>query len=115
MKVPSVSPSPLTTHGRDCPKKFFSKKIKDVKDFLDYRIDIQFDACYQKIGNADMDYPYILFKNIYATTTDVEQIKKVQEYFINKPQIDKVMQTLTNGMFDIDLNIGTNYYDKEKM
>jgi tetratricopeptide (TPR) repeat protein len=95
------------------PKEVLQQKIKDVKDFLDYRKDIQFDACYQNIGNADMDYPYILFKNIYATTTDDEQIKKVQEYFINKPQIDKVMQTLTNGMFDIDLNIGSNYYDKE--
>ena len=52
--------------------------MKDVKDFLEYRKDIQFDACYQKIGNVDMDYPYILFKNVYATTTNEDEIKKNQ-------------------------------------
>ena len=51
------------------PKEVLQQKMKDVKDLLEYRKDIQFEACYQKIGNADMDYPYILFKNVYATTT----------------------------------------------
>ena len=49
------------------PKEVLQQRMKDVKDFLEYRKDIQFDACYQKIGNAEMDYPYILFKNVYAT------------------------------------------------
>ena len=46
------------------PKEVLQQKLKDVKEFLEYRKDIQYDACYQKIGNADMDYPYMLFKNI---------------------------------------------------
>jgi len=80
------------------PKEVLQQKLKDVKEFLEYRKDIQYDACYQKIGNANMDYPYMLFKNIYATTTDEEQIKKLKEYFTNKPQFDKVMQNSANLM-----------------
>ncbi|MCW3108273.1 MAG: hypothetical protein JWQ09_2779 [Segetibacter sp.] len=95
------------------PKEVLQQKLKDVKEFLEYRKDIRYDACYQKIGNADMDYPYMLFKNIYATTTDEEQIKKLKEYFTNKPQFDKVMQTLANGKFDFELKIGKNYYDEK--
>ncbi|MBL0202175.1 MAG: hypothetical protein IPP81_19065 [Chitinophagaceae bacterium] len=95
------------------PKEVLQQKLKDVKEFLEYRKDIQYDACYQKIGNADMDYPYMLFKNIYATTTDEEQIKKLKDYFTNKPQFDKVMQTIANGKFDVELKIGKNYYDEK--
>jgi tetratricopeptide (TPR) repeat protein len=95
------------------PKEVLQQKLKGVKEFLEYRKDIQYDACYQKIGNADMDYPYMLFKNIYATTTDEEQIKKIKEYFTNKPQFDKVMQTLANGKFDVELKIGSYYYDEK--
>ena len=95
------------------PKEVLQQKLKDVKEFLEYRKDIQYDACYQKIGNADMDYPYMLFKNIYATTTDEEQIRKLKDYFTNKPQFDKVMQTLANGKFDVELKIGKNYYDEK--
>lgn len=95
------------------PKEVLQQKLKDVKDFLEYRKDIQFDACYQKIGNADMDYPYMLFKNIYATTTDEEQIQKIKENFTNKPQFDKVMQNMANGKFDVELKIGKNYYDAQ--
>jgi tetratricopeptide (TPR) repeat protein len=95
------------------PKEVLQQKIKDIKEFLDYRSDIQFDACYQKIGNANMDYPYILFKNIYATTTDEDQIKKVQEFFTNKSVMDKAIQTLNTSTLDIDLTIDANYYDKQ--
>lgn len=95
------------------PKEVLYQKMKDVKDLLEYRKDIQFDACYQKIGNADMDYPYILFKNVYATTTNDEEIKKVQEYFTNKPEFDKVVQNLVNGKFDVELKVGKNYYDAQ--
>lgn len=93
------------------PKEVLHQKMKDVRDFLEYRKDIQFDACYQKIGNVDMDYPYILFKNVYATTTNEDEIKKVQEYFTNKPQFEKVVENLVNGKFDTELKVGKNYYD----
>ena len=63
------------------PKEVLIQKMKDVSDLLEYQKDIKFDACFQKIGNADMDYPYILFKNVYATTTNESEIKKIQEYF----------------------------------
>jgi tetratricopeptide (TPR) repeat protein len=95
------------------PKEVLQQRMKDVKDFLEYRKEIQFDACYQKTGNADMDYPYILFKNVYATTTNEDEIKKVQEYFTNKPQFDKVVDNLVKGKFDFELQVGKNYYDSE--
>lgn len=95
------------------PKEVLSQKMKDVKSLLEYRKDIQFDACYQKIGNADMDYPYILFKNVYVTTTNEVEIKNVQEYFTNKPEFDKTIQRMVNGKFDFELEIGKNYYDAE--
>jgi tetratricopeptide (TPR) repeat protein len=95
------------------PKEVLQQKMKDVKDLLEYRKDIQFEACYQKIGNADMDYPYILFKNIYATTTNEDEIKKVQEYFTSKPEFDKVIQKMVNGKFDVELKVGKNYYDAQ--
>ena len=95
------------------PKEVLQQKMKDVKDLLEYRKDIQFEACYQKIGNADMDYPYILFKNVYATTTNEDEIKKVQEYFTNKPEFDKTIQNLVNGKFDVELKVGKNYYDAQ--
>lgn len=93
------------------PKEVLQQRMKDVKDFLEYRKDIQFEACYQKIGNAEMDYPYILFKNVYATTTSEEEIKKVQKYFTDKPQFDKVVQEMVNGKFGVELKVGKNYYD----
>ena len=95
------------------PKEILQQKMKDVKDLIEYRKDIQFEACYQKIGNANMDYPYILFKNVYATTTNEAEIKKVQEYFTNKPEFDKVVQNLVNGKFDVELKVGKNYYDAQ--
>lgn len=95
------------------PKEVLQQKMSDVKEFLEYRSDIKFDACYQKIGNADMDYPYILFKNIYATTDSEEDIRKVQNYFTNKPDFDKVVQKVVNGKFDFDIKIGKNYYDTQ--
>lgn len=96
------------------PKEILQQRMKDVKDFLEYRRDIQFDACYQKIGNADLDYPIILFKNIYSTTSNVDEIKKVQEYFTNQPQLEKVIDTLVNGKFGLELKVGKNYYDAKK-
>ena len=95
------------------PKEILQQRIKDGKDFLEYRKETQFDACYQKIGNADMDYPYILFKNVYATTINENEIKKVQEYFTSKPKFDQIIQNIANGRFDIELKVGKNYYDAQ--
>ena len=89
------------------------QRKKEVNDFLEYKKDIQFDACYQKIGNVDMDYPYILFKNICATTNKEDEIKEVQEYFINKSQFDKEIENLVNGKFVAEIKIGENYYDSK--
>ena len=95
------------------PNEVLQQKMKDVKDFLEYRKDIQFDACYQKIGNANMDYPYILFKNVYATTANKDEIQKVQDYFTNKFEFDKIVERIVNGKFDVELKIGKNYYDEQ--
>jgi tetratricopeptide (TPR) repeat protein len=95
------------------PKEVLHQKMQDVKDLLEYRKDIQFEACYQKIGNADMACPYILFKNIYATTTNEDEIKKVQEYFTSKPEFDKAIQKMVNDKFDLELKVGKNYYDAQ--
>ena len=95
------------------PKEILQQRMKDVKDFLEYQKETQFDACYQKIGNADMDYPYMLFKNIYTTTSNENEIRKVQEYFSNKSEFSKVVQNSANGKFNIELTIGKNYYDSK--
>lgn len=94
------------------PKEVLQQKIKEIKTLLEYRSDIHFEACYQKIGNADMDYPYIFFKNIYGTTTNEDEIKKIQKYYKNKSEIKNSIQNVTNGKFDFEINIGENYYDK---
>jgi tetratricopeptide (TPR) repeat protein len=93
------------------PKEVLYQKIQAVESLLDYKKEVQFDACYQKIGNADMDYPYILLKNIYATTNDEEEIKKVQESFTSKSQFEDAIQNLVNGKMGVELQIGKNYYD----
>ena len=95
------------------PKEVLYKKVKDIENLLEYRKDTQFDACYQKIGNADMDYPYILFKNIYATTDDEISIRKVQSYFTNKSEYAKAIQNITNGKIELELTVGKNYYDPQ--
>ncbi len=98
---------------KQIPKDVLHQRKKEVNDFLEYKKDIQFDACYQKIGNVDMDYPYILFKNICATTNNEDEIKEVHEYFINKSQFDKEIENLVNGKFVAEIKIGENYYDSQ--
>lgn len=95
------------------PKEILQQKMKDVKDLLEYRSNINFEACFQKIGNADMDYPYLLIKNIYGTTTDESEIKKIQEFYTNQLEIDKTIENLTNEKLSLELKIGKNYFDKE--
>jgi len=95
------------------PKEVLQQKMTDVRDFLDYKDNIAFDACYQKIGNSDMDYPYILFKNVYTTVTKENEIIRVQEYFKNKAGFDSLFQTIINGKFEAELKVGENYYDRQ--
>lgn len=95
------------------PKEILHQKLNDVKQLLEYRKDVQFDACYQKIGNADLDYPYILFKNIYATTDDEAAIKKVQNYFTSKPEFEKAVQNMVSGKLGLEMIVGKNYYDAQ--
>ncbi len=95
------------------PKEVLQQKMKNAKEYLEYRKDIHYEACFQKIGNADMDYPYILFKNFYATTSDVEELKKLKYFFSNKEGLDMEITEIENGKIDIDLEIGKSYFDKD--
>jgi tetratricopeptide (TPR) repeat protein len=95
------------------PKEVLQQKMQDVKDYLEYRKDIHYEACYQKIGNADMDYPYILFKNFYTTTSDEAEMASLRDFFGNKEGFDKVITEIENGKINIDLEIGKSYFDRE--
>jgi len=86
-------------------------KLKDAKEYIEYQKEIQFDACFQKIGNADMDYPYILFKNLYATTSNKDEIQNLKNFFTNKAEIDKIINEIETGNLAIELQIGKSYYD----
>ena len=59
-------------------KEVLQQKTKFIKTHMEYKGNIQYDACFQKIGNADMDYPYILFKNFYATTNSRNTLSTIQ-------------------------------------
>ena len=95
------------------PEEVLQQKKKDVKDLLEYQKDMEFAACYQKIGTVDIDYPYILLKNVCFTTTNLDDIKKTQEYFTNNPEFDKEFQNSFNGKFDVELKTGKSYYDAQ--
>ena len=94
------------------PTEVLRQRVKDLKDFLEYRKDVQYDACYQKTGNTEMDHPNILFQGIYATNHSDAEIKRLLNVFGNKPTIDKIAQEMVNGKFDIEIKTGHNYYDK---
>lgn len=96
------------------PKEVLQQRMKDVAEFLNYKKEVQFDACFQKIGNADMDFPYILFKNFYATATSEEEIANIKKYFTNKEGFENVVQQIVNRKFDVEIEIGKNYYDSQK-
>lgn len=81
------------------PKEVLQQKIKEVKDYLEYRKDLSYEACFQKIGNADMDYPYILFKNFYTTTSDEIEMNNLKDFFTNKEGIDKMITEIENEKF----------------
>jgi len=95
------------------PKEVLQNKMKNVTDYLEYREDIYYDACFQKIGNADMDYPYILFKNFYVTTSDENEMENLKDFFTDKQGFDKVLTEIENGKLSIDLEVGKSYFDRK--
>ena len=96
------------------PKEVLQEKTKFIKTYMEYKGNIQYDACFQKIGNADMDYPYILFKNFYATTTNESEIEKLREFYTDKFGVNKVLESLETDKVKMELQIGKTYYDKRK-
>lgn len=95
------------------PKEILLERAKAVKSFLEYKKDISYDACYQKIGNADMDYPYMLFKNLPLTTSDKNLIRNIKKHFISKKGFNRQIQNVVNGKFDVKLQVGKSYYDEQ--
>jgi len=96
------------------PKEVLQEKTKFIKEYMEYKKNIQYDACYQKIGNADMDYPYILFKNFYATTTNENEIEKLREFYTDKFVLDKIIESIETDKVKMKLQIGKTYFDKKK-
>ena len=95
------------------PKDILQNKMTEVQNFLDYKKEISFDACYQKVGKPDMAYPYILFKNYFFATTDENEIKEAKDYFIDHFKIDSISQYVFNKKIDIELSVDKNYYDSK--
>ncbi len=95
------------------PREILEQRMSDVKDYLNYKKEIRFDACYQKIGNANMDYPYILFKNIPATTKNQDEIKLIQNNFLKNSNFNSNISNIVKGKFSVDIKMGTNYYDAQ--
>ena len=98
------------------PKDVLQNKMTEVQNFLDYRKEISFDACYQKVDKANMEYPYILLKNYYFTTTDENEIQEAKDYFLDRLKIDSISQFIFNKKIDVELSVDKSYYDsKNKM
>lgn len=95
------------------PKEVLMERMKIVQKNSEYKKDILFDACYQKIGNTDMEYPYILLKNVYMTTNSEDEIRAVQEHFSNKATVERAIASVVNGKFSTELTIGRSYYDSK--
>jgi len=95
------------------PDEVLQQKMKFVKDLLEEKREIEFDACYQKIGNADMDFPYILLKNAYVAVHDDNDIKKIEEYNTDKTSIKNAIQYVAKDKLTIDYEIGKSYYDSQ--
>ncbi|MEC7783962.1 MAG: tetratricopeptide repeat protein [Bacteroidota bacterium] len=99
---------------RRLPKEILYEKTAMIKDLMDYKKNIQYDACFQKSGNADMDYPYILFKNYYATTTNKEEIENLEKFYTDKFGVNQVLESLETDQVKMNLEIGKTYYDEKK-
>lgn len=93
------------------PNETMQQNLKTFWDFLGLKEGIRFDACYQKIDNSIMNYPYILLRNEYSSTTYENEIKKIQEYFTNKSHLDSLIENIVNDRAGIKLEIGKSYYD----
>lgn len=99
---------------RRLPKEILQEKTAMIKDLMDYKGKVQYDACFQKSGNADMDYPYILFKNYYTTTTNNEEIENLKQLYADKFSVNQVLESLETEKVKMNLDIGKTYFDKKK-
>jgi len=99
---------------RRLPKEVLREKTEFIKDLMEYKKNLQYDACFQKAGNADMDYPYILFKNFYTTTTNKEEIEKLREFYTNKFGVNQVLESLETNKVKMELEVGKTYYNEKK-
>ena len=99
---------------RRLPKEILYKKTAMIKDLMEYKSNLQYDACFQKSGNADMDYPYILFKNYYTTTTNKEEVEKLKKFYTDKFGVNQVLKNLETEKVKMNLEIGKTYFDEKK-
>jgi len=99
---------------RRLPKEVLQEKTRMIKELMDYKKDILYDACFQKSGNADMDYPYILFKNYYTTTTNKEEIEKIKKFYSDKFGVNQVLESLETDKVKMNLDIGKTYFDEKR-
>ncbi len=99
---------------RRLPKETLYEKTAMIKNLMDYKGNIQYDACFQKSGNADMDYPYILFKNYYATTSNKEEVDSLKEFYTDKFGVNQVVENLETDKVKMNLEIGKTYFDEKK-
>lgn len=99
---------------RRLPKEVLYKKTAMIKDLMDYKSNIQYDACFQKSGNADMDYPYILFKNYYTTTKNKQEIEKLKKFYTDKYGVNQIVENLETDKIKMNLEIGKTYFDEKK-
>lgn len=99
---------------RRLPKEVLYEKTAMIKDLMEYKSNIQYDACFQKSGNADMDYPYILFKNYYSTTTKKEEIEKLKKFYTDKFGVNQILENLETEKVKMNLEIGKTYFNEKK-
>ena len=96
------------------PREKLSERFDQAKKILDYKKDINYDACYQKIGNSDMDYPYILFKNIFSQAQNDDDIQLLINSFKKEKGLKEAIKNFENGRISIDYSTESSYYDKQR-
>ena len=96
------------------PREVVSERFSQAKQLLDYKKDISYDACYQKIGNSNMDYPYILFKNIFVQAQNDDDIQSLINSINREKGIKEAIKSIENGKISLDYSTESSYYDKQK-
>lgn len=96
------------------PREVVSERFEQARKLVDYKKDINYDACYQKIGNANMDYPYMLFKNIFAKAQNEDDIQSLTNSIRREKGIKEAIKNIENGRISIDYSTESSYYDKQR-